>query len=176
MKFEELELAGAFLIGFEPIEDERGYFARTYCREEFAAHGLTPQIAQTNVSYNRRAGTLRGMHMQVAPHAEAKLVRCTRGAIWDVIVDLREGSPTRRRWVAVTLTGDDERALYVPEGFLHGFLTLEDDTTVQYQMSTGYHPECARGFAWNDPALAIAWPAEPRVISATDAAHPTLEP
>lgn len=172
MRFEETPLAGAFVIEVEPFTDERGLFARTFCREEVAAHGLDPAVAQCSVSWNASAGTLRGLHWQAAPHEEAKLVRCTRGSLWDVIVDLRPGSPTRRRWVAATLSADNRRALYVPRGFAHAFLTLEDATEVFYQMSTPWAPGSARGARWDDPAFDIRWPAEPLVISPKDLTWP----
>ena len=158
MNFTELPLAGTYVIDIEPMQDERGYFARSFCREEFSRRGLRTDVAQCNVSFNRKSGTLRGMHYQVAPKAEAKLVRCTRGAIHDVVVDLREGSPTWRRWAAVELTESNSRLLYVPEGVAHGFQTLADDAEVFYQMFGSYSPEHARGVRWDDPALGIRWP------------------
>jgi dTDP-4-dehydrorhamnose 3,5-epimerase len=168
-------LGGAYVLDFEQLEDERGFFARSFCQKEFAAHGLDPVIAQCNVSYNRKRGTLRGLHYQAAPHAEAKVVRCTRGAIWDVIVDLRDDSPTLQQWYAAELTADNRRSLYVPAGFAHGFQTLADDSDVLYQMSEFYHPESARGVRWNDPRLAIRWPLTAEIISPRDAALPLLE-
>jgi dTDP-4-dehydrorhamnose 3,5-epimerase len=167
--FTETKLKGAFVIEPERIEDERGFFARTFCEREFEARGLNARVAQCSISFNRKKGTLRGMHYQVAPHEEAKLVRCTRGAIYDVIIDLRADSPTFRQWVAVELTEDNRRMLYIPEGFAHGFQTLEDNTEVFYQISEFYHPESARGVRWDDPAFGIDWPPEDqRVISARD--------
>jgi len=175
MIFRETELPGAFVIEPERIADERGFFARTWCRDEFAAHGLSTDLIQCNVSYNARRGTLRGMHYQVAPHAEVKLVRCTRGAIFDAIVDLRPDSPTFRRWVGVDLSPEDGRMLYIPEGFAHGFQTLRDETEVAYQMSHFHHPESARGLRWDDPAVGIAWPpAGSRIISGRDLSLPSL--
>lgn len=169
MIFRETNLPGAFLIGPEPIEDERGSFARTWCRREFAAHGLCTDLAQCSISYNAREGTLRGMHYQVAPHAEAKLVRCTRGAIYDVILDLRPESPAYRRWVAAELTAANRLALFIPEGVAHGFQTLKDDCEVFYQISEFYEPACARGVRWDDPAFGIEWPpAGRRIISDRD--------
>jgi dTDP-4-dehydrorhamnose 3,5-epimerase len=169
MTFHELDLAGAFLVEPERHEDGRGFFARTWCRREFEARGLDPRLAQCSVSFNARSGTLRGMHYQAAPHAEAKLVRCTRGAVYDVIVDLRPDSPTFTRWASVELTEDNHRTLYVPEGFAHGFQTLADRTEVFYQMSEPFEPASARGVRWDDPAFGIVWPpAEPRVISDKD--------
>jgi dTDP-4-dehydrorhamnose 3,5-epimerase len=174
MRFLPLELPGAFLIETEPVRDERGSFARTFCAREFEEHGLDPRIAQCNVSRNARRGTLRGMHFQAPPHAEAKLVSCARGAIHDVVVDLRPGSPTWRRWAGVRLDADDGRLLYVPPGTAHGFLTLADDSTVLYQMSVAYVPEAARGVRWDDPLLAIEWPEPPLLVSARDRAFPLL--
>lgn len=175
MRFEELPLQGAFLVHWEPLRDERGFFARTWCEEEFAARGLEARTVQVNLSHNVRRGTLRGLHYQAAPHAEAKVVTCLRGALWDVVVDLREGSPTRRRWHAVELRAGAPRSLYVPKGFAHGFQTLEDDTLLLYQMSDFYHPASARGVRWDDPSLAIPWPqVPPPEISERDRAHPLL--
>lgn len=178
MNFQELPLAGAFLLEIERREDERGFFGRSWCARECEALGLDTRVAQCNLSYNPRRGTLRGLHYQVAPHSEAKVVTCMRGAIWDLIVDLRPESPTYRRWHAEELSGTSLRALYIPEGFAHGFQTLKEDTLVHYQMSEFYHPECARGIRWDDPALAIVWPEPPvggREISERDRAHPLLE-
>jgi dTDP-4-dehydrorhamnose 3,5-epimerase len=175
MHFLPTELPGVFVIEVEPRADERGLFARTYCREEFAAHGLCTDWVQCNVSFNARAGTLRGLHWQAAPHEEVKLVRCTSGAAFDVVVDLRPGSPTYRNWVAVELTGANRRAVYIPGGYAHGFQTLVDGTELFYQMSALYVPESARGARWDDPALAIAWPpCAARVISPRDLALPDL--
>ncbi len=176
MIFQPTRLAGAYVIEIERLEDERGFFARAWCQREFAEHGLNPQLAQCNISYNRHRGTLRGMHFQAAPYEEAKLVRCTQGAIYDVIVDLRRDSPTYLGHFGVTLTPAARNMLYVPEGFAHGFLTLADDTEVFYQMSEFYAPGAARGFRWDDPAVGIAWPGAIQVISERDAAYPDLEP
>ena len=167
-------LEGAFAVEIEPIEDERGFFARSFCQEEFRAHGLYPVVAQCNVSFNRRRGTLRGLHYQDKPHEEAKLVRCTLGAVWDVIVDIREDSPTRHRWHAIELTAENRRALYVPRGFAHGFQTLLDDSEVLYQMSEFYHPDSARGLRWDDPALGITWPLPDPILSLRDRAYSLL--
>ncbi len=156
--FRETKLQGAYLIEPERIEDERGFFARSFCQQEFASHGLNPHVVQCNISFNRKRGTVRGMHYQTAPHDEAKLVRCTRGAIYDVIIDLRPHSPTCRQWVAAELTAENRLMYFIPEGFAHGFQTLDDDTEVFYQMTEFYHPECARGVRWDDPVLAIHWP------------------
>ena len=175
MKFLPTPLAGAYLIELEQLDDERGFFARSFCQNEFKAHGLDPVVAQCNVSFNRKRGTLRGLHYQAAPHAEAKLVRCTRGAVWDVIVDLRKGSLTVRQWHAAELTADNRRALYIPAGFAHGFQTLADDSEVLYQMSEFYHPESARGVRWDDPTLAIRWPLKEPVMSPRDREFPALD-
>jgi dTDP-4-dehydrorhamnose 3,5-epimerase len=174
MKFHETELEGVFVLELELLEDERGFFARSWSPEEFAAHGLNPHIAQCNVSFNLRKGTVRGMHFQVAPHAEAKLVRCTRGAIFDVAVDLRPGSPTRYRWTAVELNADNRRLLYVPEGFAHGYQTLEAATEIFYQVSETYYQESARGLRWDDPRLGIGWPLPVSLISERDRAFELL--
>ena len=175
MIFREKNLKGVFEIELAPHEDERGSFARSYCWREFQEHGLNPQVVQCNVSYNRQRGTLRGMHYQLAPAAEAKLIRCTRGALYDLVVDIRFDSPTFRQWTAVELRaepGKPSRMLYVPEGFAHGFLTLEDDTEVFYQMSAFYAPEAARGFRWNDPGFSLEWPEPVRLISDRDQGYP----
>jgi dTDP-4-dehydrorhamnose 3,5-epimerase len=174
VKFVETPLAGAYLLELERLEDERGFFARTWCAEELAAHGLDGEIAQCNLSSNRRRGTLRGMHYQAAPHQEAKIVRCIRGAIYDAIVDLRRDSPTWRRWTSVELTADNRRALYVPKDFAHGFQTLTDDAEVFYEMSTPYAPGFVRGVRWNDPALAIEWPIGDPILSERDGSYPDL--
>ncbi len=150
------------------MEDERGFFARTFCVEEYEVHGLNPRLVQCNISFNKRKGALRGMHFQAAPHEEARLVRCTMGAIYDVIIDLRPDSPTFKHWVAVELTADNRKMLYVPEGFAHGFQTLEDNTEVFYQMSEFYHPERANGVRWDDPGFGVEWPADERTISPRD--------
>jgi len=176
MRFVETRLPGAWVIDLEPRGDDRGFFARSYCEREFAAHGLATRYPQGNLSFNVRAGTLRGMHYQAVPHREAKLVRCVAGRIHDVIVDLREGSPTWRQWLGVELGADDRRALYVPPGFAHGFLTLRDATEVLYQMGEFYVAEAARGFRWDDPFFAIAWPSPPSVISDRDRTYPDFDP
>lgn len=168
MIFTELQLKGAFLIQQERAEDERGFFARSWCTREFAAHGLNPALLQCNLSFNARKGTIRGLHYQKAPHGEAKLVTCFQGAIYDVIVDLRPGSPTCRQWQAVELSGENLLSLYIPEGFAHGFQTLEDRTLVFYQMSEFYYPECAAGIRWDDASLGITWPLEVAAISPRD--------
>ena len=172
MIFIETTLQGAFIIELDKLEDERGFFARTWCQREFAAHGLNPHLVQCNISFNRQRGTLRGMHYQAAPHEEAKLVRCTRGGIYDVIIDLRAQSPTFKHHIAVTLTAQNYRMLYVPEGYAHGFQTLEDNTEVVYQMSAFYAPDSARGVRWDDPAFGIQWPSAQRIISERDRTYP----
>lgn len=164
MIFSETNLWGAFIIEVQRLEDDRGFFGRSFCRHEFDAQGLNPDVVQCNISLNRDAGTLRGMHYQATPHAEDKLVRCTRGGVYDVIVDLRKESPTYKQWVAVELTEDNSRMLYIPKGFAHGFQTLADNTEIFYQMSEFYHPESACGVRWNDPAFGIHWPAGGRAI------------
>jgi dTDP-4-dehydrorhamnose 3,5-epimerase len=173
--FEQTELKGAFLIQLNKIKDQRGFFARAWCEQEFADHGLTAVVHQANVSFNIKAGTLRGMHYQVEPYGEAKTVRCTRGAIYDVIIDLRPDSPTYKQWIGAELTADNYTMLYVPEKFGHGFLTLTDNTEVTYQVSEFYTPGAERGIRWNDPALAIRWPAEVHVISEKDANWPDYQ-
>ncbi len=174
MIFRETTLKGAWIIEPERLEDGRGFFARTWCRDEFEARGLSPDFVQCNVSYNRRRGTVRGLHYQDAPHAEAKLVRCTRGAIFDVLVDLREGSDTYLNWAAAELTADNRKMVFAPEGVAHGFQTLDDDTEVFDQMSEPYHPEWARGVRWDDPGLAIAWPLPEGIVSDRDRSLPHL--
>lgn len=168
MRFSELELAGVFLVEPEPVTDSRGFFARTWCAEEFGERGLETVVAQCNVSYNAVRGTIRGLHYQVEPFAEAKLVRCTAGAILDVAVDVREGSETRYRWLAVELTAENRNALYLPAGFAHGLQTLTDGAEVFYQMFERYSPQHARGLRWDDPRLAIAWPLASPTISDRD--------
>jgi dTDP-4-dehydrorhamnose 3,5-epimerase len=176
MMFTETALKGVFLIEPEKRQDERGFFARTWCQREFEAQGLTITWVQCNISFNRKKGTLRGMHYQAAPYAEAKLVRCTQGGIYDVIVDLRPDSPTFKQWVAVELRTDNYRMLFIPEGFAHGFQTLEDDTEVFYQMSEFYTPEYARGVRWNDPAFGIQWPPAERIMSERDQTYADFLP
>lgn len=168
MLFSETKLPGAFVVDLERREDERGFFARAWCAQEFEARGLNPHLAQCNLSFNQRRGTVRGMHYQAAPFAEAKLVRCVRGALYDVIIDLRPASSTFKQWAAVELTAENRRALYVPEGLAHGFQTLADDTEVFYQMSEFYHPECARGVRWDEPEVGVEWPITEVVISERD--------
>jgi dTDP-4-dehydrorhamnose 3,5-epimerase len=176
MIFTPTELAGVFLIEPERREDERGFFARTFCEEELAVQGIAMRVAQSSISFNQAAGTLRGLHFQMAPHGETKLVRCTLGGIYDVVVDLRPTSPTYCRWVAAQLTSENRRLLYIPEGCAHGFLTLGDATEVFYEISTPYEPSASAGVRWNDPAFGVVWPAEPAVISGRDAAYPDYLP
>ncbi len=172
MIFTPTGLPGAFLLEVERREDERGFFARTWCQREFLEHGLNPRLVQCSISYSRTKGTLRGMHYQVAPHEETKLIRCTAGAIHDVIIDLRPASPTFKQHFAVTVSAENYRTIYVPEGVAHGFQTLEDDTELLYQMSEFYTPECARGVRWDDAAFAIAWPPADRIIAERDRTWP----
>lgn len=172
MIFTETKLPGAYLIGPERLEDERGFFARVWCQQAFAAQGLNPHLVQCNISYNRHQGTLRGMHLQMAPYQEAKVARCTRGAIYDVLIDLRPHSPTFTQWIAATLTADNRHMLYVPEGCAHGFQTLVDATEVFYQMSAVYHPARARGVRWNDPAFGVAWPLSEPIMAERDRTYP----
>ena len=172
MRFTETSLSGAFMIEPELAEDERGFFARTYCSDVFEAHGLCSSIAQCSISFNKHAGTLRGMHYQEPPRAEEKLVRCTVGAIYDVIIDLRPESATYREWFSLEISSSNRLMLYAPKGFAHGFLTLEDNTEVFYQISEYYSLEHARGVRWNDPVFGIKWPTEPRVISERDQSYP----
>ena len=174
MKFHETELQGAYLIDIEKREDERGFFARTWCEKEFKDHGLVARVVQANTSFNTRAGTLRGMHYQLAPYQETKLVRCTRGALYDVIVDLRPDSPTYKRWIGVELTASNYRMLYVPADFAHGFITLEDNTEAAYLMSESYTPGAGAGLRWDDPQLNIEWPRPVEVISDKDAGWPDM--
>jgi dTDP-4-dehydrorhamnose 3,5-epimerase len=172
MIFMETNLKSSFLIELELRADERGFFARTWCQREFEAHGLQTRWVQCNISFNKKKGTLRGMHYQVAPYAEAKLVSCTRGAIYDVIIDLRYDSPTFKQWQGVNLTADNRQMLFIPEGFAHGFQTLDDDTEVFYQMSEFYAPDYAKGVRWDDPAFGIPWPIDERIISERDRSYP----
>ncbi|HTJ23518.1 MAG TPA: dTDP-4-dehydrorhamnose 3,5-epimerase [Gemmatimonadaceae bacterium] len=172
MIFSATPLAGAYVVDVEQRADDRGFFARTWCQREFADMGLSHDVVQCNLSHTTRRGTLRGMHWQAAPYGEAKLVRCTRGSIWDVIIDLRPDSPTYTRHFGVELTSVSARALFVPEGFAHGYVTLEDETDVFYQMSQFYEPSAARGVRWNDPAFGIAWPISDPLLHPRDAHYP----
>jgi len=176
MVFTETKLKGAFVIELDRKEDERGFFARTFCVDEFQARGLNARLVQCSVSFNRRRGILRGMHWQDPPHTECKLVRVTQGAVFDVIIDLRPGSPTFKQHFAIELAADDYRQLYVPEGFAHGFQTLKDSTEVFYQMSATFSPGMSRGVRWNDPAFGIRWPeVEERIMSERDATYPDFK-
>lgn len=173
MKFTPTKIAGVWLVETERHADERGWFARTWCAEEFAAHGLPTAFSQCSSSFNHRRGTLRGMHWQAAPHGEAKLVRCVRGAMFDVALDMRPESTTFKQWMGVELTPENGRALYVPEGCAHGFQTLANDTEVFYQIKGSWHPASARGVRWNDPAFAIRWPLPTQAfLSERDATYP----
>ncbi len=174
MRFEETKIEGAYVVDVEPIRDNRGFFARSFCAREFEQRGLQAVVAQCNVSFNHCKGTLRGMHFSVEPGAEAKLVRCTRGAIWDVIVDLRPDSPTYLGHVGIELSAENHRALYIPVGFAHGLQTLTDDAEIFYQMSEFYIAAAQRGYRFDDPAFGIAWPLEVAVISDKDAQAPCL--
>jgi dTDP-4-dehydrorhamnose 3,5-epimerase len=173
--FQKTRLQGAYIIEPERLDDERGFFARTYCDREFKEHGIAFDCVQSNISFNKRKGTLRGMHYELKPHAPAKLVRCTMGAIYDVIVDLRPGSPTYAQWVAAELTADNRKMLFVPEGFAHGFQSLVDNTETAYLMSAAYVAESSAGIRWNDPKLGIEWPLAEPIMSSRDRALPRLD-
>lgn len=175
MIFQPTALAGAYLIELERRGDERGFFARAFCRDEFASAGLETRFAQMNDSLSARAGTLRGLHFQLPPAAEVKVVRCIRGSLWDCIVDLRPASPSYLQWIGVELSAENRRMLYVPRGFAHGFVTLQDDTEAFYLVSDRYAPEHERGLRWDDPRLGIRWPRAPVELSAKDAAWPALD-
>jgi dTDP-4-dehydrorhamnose 3,5-epimerase len=172
--FFETKLKGAFIIAPEKLEDERGFFARSWCEREFAAHGLNARLVQCDISFSKKKGTLRGMHYQLSPFGEAKLVRCTSGSIYDAIIDLRLDSPTFKEHIGSILASADHKMLYVPEGFAHGFLTLEDNTEVFYQMSEFYSSEHARGVRWDDPAFGICWPLVPTTMSERDRTYPNF--
>jgi dTDP-4-dehydrorhamnose 3,5-epimerase len=174
MTFHETRLQGVWEIHLEPKPDERGFFARCWCQKEFERHGLNSKLVQCSVSYNARKGTLRGLHYQAEPYPESKLVRCTRGAIYDVVVDLRPHSPTFKHWVAVVLTASNQHMVYVPEGCGHGFLTLEDESEALYQMSEFYHGELSCGVRWDDPAFQVVWPGTVEVISERDRTYPNF--
>jgi dTDP-4-dehydrorhamnose 3,5-epimerase len=175
MKFISTELAGAMSVELEPFHDERGFFSRGWCQREFEQHGLSTRVCQVNVSWNLKRGTLRGMHYQVPPYAESKLIRCVRGALYDVIIDLRRDSPTFGKWIGVELSADNRRMLYVPEQFAHGFITLADETEATYQVSEFYTPGAERGIRYNDLRFAIRWPIEPVVISRKDQNWPDYD-
>ena len=171
MKFIPLRLSGAFLIEPEPMVDERGSFARSFCRQEFQERGLNPHLEQCSISFNHKKGTLRGMHFQKPPFEEAKIVRCTQGKIFDVIIDLRRKSLSYKQWEGVTLSAENRHQLYIPEGFAHGFQTLEDNTEVFYQISSAFVPGQSSGVRWNDPAFEIPWPLEVSMISSKDQSY-----
>lgn len=175
MIFTETALSGAFLIEPERRDDERGFFARSWCRNEFEAHGMNPNLVQCNISFNVKKGTLRGMHFQAAPYEEAKIVRCTMGAVYDVMLDLRPASPTFKQWAAFELSAENRRMVYIPEGFAHGLQTLEDNCEVFYQMSEFYVWDAARGVRWDDPAFGIEWPQDERLLSGKDQNYPNFE-
>lgn len=168
MLFSSTKLPGVFLIDIEQKSDNRGFFSRTLCEEELARKGLVSRFVQTSISFNTKAGTLRGMHWQVPPHEETKIVRCTQGRVWDVAVDLRPDSPTYKQWVGVELSAENHRSIYIPAGFAHGFVTLEDDSEMLYSISAFYHPECSNGARWDDGAFGIEWPVKPGVIAEKD--------
>jgi dTDP-4-dehydrorhamnose 3,5-epimerase len=176
MRFIETPLKGAFVLELEERADDRGFFARSFCRDEFVAHGLKSEVAQCNVSFNHRAGTLRGMHYQLPPAAETKLIRCTRGRIYDVIVDLRAGSPTYLRHFGIELSDDNRKSLYVPEMFAHGYQAMTDGAEVSYQVGTPYTPGSERGIRYDDPALHLSWPMPVAVISSKDRSWPDFVP
>jgi dTDP-4-dehydrorhamnose 3,5-epimerase len=172
MLFSETHLAGAYIIDIEPRKDDRGFFARSWCMDEFKKHNLNPNLVQCNISFSRLCGTLRGMHYQVPPYQETKLVRCNKGAVYDVIIDLRPNSESFKKWLTVELSAENYRALFVPQGFAHGYQTLTDDTEVFYQVSEFYHPEAERGIRWDDPGFGIKWPIAVSAISDKDKAYP----
>ena len=172
MIFQETSIIGAYIIDIKRIEDERGFFGRAFCQKEMKEYGLNEAVVQTNLSSNKKRGTLRGLHYQQAPHEESKLVRCTRGSLFDVLVDLRKDSPTYCHWFGIELTADSFKMLYVPEGCAHGFITLEDNTDIMYQVSQFYAPGAEKGLRWNDPAFNIVWPIDPVVISEKDKNQP----
>ncbi len=172
MLFTETNLKNAYIVDLEPHMDERGFFARAWCAQEFEALGLNSRLVQCNISFNKKRGTLRGMHYQIEPYPEVKMVRCTMGAIYDVIIDLRPDSATFQAWYSIELSAENHRAIYIPAGFAHGFQTLTETSEVFYQMSEFFHPECARGVRWNDPAFKILWPDDIRSISLRDQEYP----
>lgn len=175
MKFTQTKLSGAYIIQLEKREDSRGFFARTFCANEMTDHGLESKIVQTNMSRTMKKGTVRGMHFQTAPHQETKLVRCTRGSIYDVIIDIRPDSPTYKQWIGVELSAQNHTMLFVPRDFAHGFITLEDDCEVMYEVSEFYSPGFEGGIRYNDPAINIAWPIPVSDVSEKDAAHPDFK-
>jgi len=175
MLFRETDLKGACIIEPEKIADNRGFFARCYCAREFEKHGLNPKVVQCNISHNAKKGTLRGMHMQISPYGEDKLIRCTRGSIYFVIIDMRQNSSSFKKNIGITLDSGNHQMIYVPKGFANGYMTLEDDTELFYQMSEFYTPESAIGYRYNDPAFGIKWPMEVKVISERDRNYPDFE-
>lgn len=175
MIFRESKLRGVFEIEIERHVDERGFFARTWCKKEFEEHALDSRVAQSSISFNARRGTLRGVHYQAAPCAETKIVRCTQGSVYDVVLDLRGDSPTFKKWISVILSAEQRNMIYIPEGCAHGFLTLADNTEVQYQMTEFFAPESARGVRWDDPAFGITWPEKVEVISERDRTYPDFK-
>lgn len=172
MIFRETRLKGAFIIEIEKREDERGFFARAWCKKEFEEHGLASNMVQSNIAFNKRSGTLRGLHYQGAPYGEVKLVRCTLGSLYDVMVDVRPGSATYRQWVGVELTSDNHKMVYIPEGFAHGYQTLEDNTEVTYQVSQFFSPDYEQGIRYDDPGIGIDWPLIEKIISDKDKGWP----
>jgi dTDP-4-dehydrorhamnose 3,5-epimerase len=174
MQFRASRIAGAWVIDITPIHDRRGFFATTWLPDELRQHGIDPVVAQCNLAFNHQRGTLRGLHFQTPPHAQSKIVRATRGALLDVIVDLRPDSPTCRQWESIELTADNRRMLYIPAGLAHGYLTLTDDAEMFYQASSPWAPQAEAGVRWNDPAFGITWPFEPSVISEKDRTWPLL--
>lgn len=176
MKFVPAPLKGCYIIHLEPVEDHRGFFSRSFCQEEFRGQGLETNFVQCNLTWNREIGTLRGMHYQLPPHGEVKVIRCTRGSIYDVMVDLREDSSTYCGWFGVTLTASDTQLLYIPTGFAHGYQALEPDTEVFYMVSNSYSPDHERGVRWNDSAFNIAWPLTDPILSEKDKGHPDFIP
>lgn len=175
MIFTATKLSGAFIVEIEQLSDDRGFYARTWCQREFQARNLNSNLVQSNLAYTKRKGTLRGMHYQIPPHEEAKLVRCTSGAIFDVLIDLRQESPTYKQWLGVRLTAENHVMIYVPEGFAHGYQTLEDDIEVSYQVSQYYYPEAERGLCYKDPSFGIEWPLDVQVISEKDSNWPVYQ-
>lgn len=175
MRFTETKLKGAFVVEIDKLTDDRGFFARSWCRKEFEAHGLSGRVAQANVSFNRKKGTLRGLHYQIAPYTECKLVRCTRGAVYDAIIDLRPDSPTYKQWTGIELTADNYTMMFIPEDFAHGYQTLSDETEVTYQISEFYTPGSEKGIRFDDPAFNIKWPLKVTTISDKDMTWPDFK-
>ena len=173
MIFKKTAVRDAYIVEFEKISDDRGFFARAWCKNEFEAHGLNTRLVQANVASNKKKGVIRGLHYQISPYEESKLIRCTKGAVYDVIIDLREDSPTNKQWIGVELSDENYRMLYVPEGFAHGYQTLQDNTEVTYQVSQFYTPNSERGIRWDDPTFNITWPdTEKRIITEKDQSWP----